>query len=83
MFYPYLHAEQSLLAVFARDQASAHFDDAERELAATLALLDGVWAGTAWESPAARAFRLALLDYITSVLALQQTVNRCRWESGA
>lgn len=83
MFHPSLHADESFLAAAVRAEASAHFDEADREIAAALATLEGVWADTAWESPAARAFRFALLDYLAAVLALRQTVEVCRWEVSA
>lgn len=83
VFHPSLHADPTFLAALAREQAAAHFDEAEREVAAALTVLESVWADSAWESRAAQAFRFAVFDHIASVAALQRTIAACRWEVGA
>lgn len=83
MLHTTLDADPTFLAAAVRAAASAHFDEADRELAAVLMTLEAVWAETAWESLAAQAFRFAVLDYIASVVSLRHAVTTCRWEVGA
>lgn len=81
MFHPSLHALDPVELMLC-DQAAAHFDEAERELAAVRTTLETVWAETAWQSPAAQAFRIAVLDMAASVAGLHQSIAASRWEAG-